>query len=533
MSDESKIIARSHNLPERVMAQLPDDEEINPRTAANMRFFQRHPDIWVNIKPNEDAQSCEDAVTKRGQLGSTGVPLHKELKTIASIRTLPNGKFQIVIAHCSADEKLDNAALKEALNTDAKLSRFRTNAIPFGTFSPFLFDKQFIEEELKAHPFELEKKGKWRAIDLDNLDEEQPVLHVFDKSILQEHTWDYMTTNFGHHNLGVQFRPKEIVSALHKDGQAIACHIIPYGGEDADNVHQMRTNRPNEYAHHKIGILTGNSSSSGRLLMAKIEEQYAAMLGENFKGDLSMPDITLRSQHRFGLSMEMNANAHDIADMLRDEAQKLIDDGCTIIALACNTMDVFDDMLGAMAARSGVVYLPIHVLVKDHLRVMEATDVTILGAEPVASLGRWSTYADLPATYTVHETPDIDAVGYAVKNRKSQAEQLEAVRTVFNKMSFADLPEASKPAVIVALTELSEIFDSNPDVKKQLQASQEGLQIIDTMDVYAQSIAEVAVNLPLASRVSPQMQPLQWKLFDNMVNNPRVLREEGFGALTA
>jgi len=260
-------LPRSFNLEQRILAQLPEGEEINARTRANMRFFEKNPELWINIRGNDDAQSCDDAAAKRGNLGNVGVPKHLELKTVGRIHKLPNGKSQIVLAHCAADENIDNAALKATLRTESKLSSFRTEAIPFGTFSPFLFDDQFIEEELKVHPFQVEKKGKWRDLDLAELDDEQPVLNVFSSALgISGHdsyvavnktsvSLGYMTTNFGHHNLGVQFRPYEATRAMEKSGDAIIGAITP----DPWNSKLLQS-REQEASQHKIGIITGNSS---------------------------------------------------------------------------------------------------------------------------------------------------------------------------------------------------------------------------------------------------------------------------------
>jgi len=261
--------------------------------------------------------------------------------------------------------------------------------------------------------------------------------------------------------------------------------------------------------------------------MEQFEERFVRNLGDKFKGDLSMPEIILRSQPKFGLSMEMNANAHDIAHILKAEAQKLIEDGCTIVTLACNTMDVFNDMLTAECAANGAVYIPIHALVKEKLAEIGATDVIILGADPVASLGRWSTYKDLPENgYTVHETPNIDDIGYAVKGRKTPEELLDIVQGVFNNVSFGDLPEGRKPVIVCALTELSEVFNRHPEVKAQLENNLNGVGIIDTMSLLSDKAAEWAAFYPKGEKLYPSVHSFGINALKKIATHPRALQAD-------
>jgi len=283
--------------------------------------------------------------------------------------------------------------------------------------------------------------------------------------------------------------------------------------------HEKEGIRP---TNQKIGIMTGNASSSGRLLLGKIKSHVSKLVSNVGDSKMTMPDFVLRSQPKFGLSMEMNANAHDIADILRGEAQKLIDDGCTVITLACNTMDVFGDMLQAMCQKAGVQFVPIHSLVKNQLTEMGVTDVSILGAAPVASLERWSTYADLGLDHTVHQTPEIDEIGYAVKNRQSAERQIEAVQKVFERVTFGDLGGGKKPAVIAALTELSEVFNKNPGMLEGLGVSKGGVAIIDAMDLHAGEIARIALEAPEAGTVEPDTRDE----LDKAIQFPEALRME-------
>jgi len=226
---------RSPQKPEEL---LNEDETAAPAMVSVADNLLRQLGVWFKLGRNSPAMSCRDAAER---LGSSGIPLWDELKTLA----LSDGS-RIGLVHCRADQEFDLDRARDALG--------------------FTSIERAAEQDMHAlglgyglvNPFET-----WSAA--SDLEIEQ----VFDEGVMTRlGVPGTMITNAGDHTWSVEFYADELV------------HAMPLARLGSIAI-KPDWPRPKVLASRaSIGLVTGNSPESGMHLWQLTVDAVRTLLGE-------------------------------------------------------------------------------------------------------------------------------------------------------------------------------------------------------------------------------------------------------------
>ena len=418
--------------------------------------FLKSMNLWCVLSRNHEARSCRDAAHKRSRLGSTGIPLHDELKSFLGRYVSQSGDEAFVMAHCRGHQSINAGALRTALGSRSAIERISNDqelglfGMEYGTVNPFTVPRML----------------------------EDRFVHVFDTSL--QSRWGIpgtMMTNAGEATWAVEFDSDLLIHALGK--KALVADIV----EESTRGHDPRAT--------SIGIITGNSPDAGmalwRLMNLRIREQS----GRAFRGDLSLPRVVVYSLPEMGLSMELEAREEPVWDTIRDAVLALCEQGIEILAIACNTTQYFAPRIRELTDRRGVRFVSIADAVLGWLDHAEVEELALVAIPIVAELGKWSEYRELARHVKVEYLPPealaaIEDLGYRVKKEGVTEAGLQRLRSIIQR-------HVSSKHVLIALTELSNLLES------QRRQGKSGKVIIDTLALYADRLANLCLGrvLPL------------------------------------
>lgn len=413
-------------------------------------FFERN-GKWCLFGRNGKVLSCKDAANRRYRLGKLGIPLEDELKSYLGQFEM-NGERHYVAVHCRGDQLLDMGKVRQAVGCTGHLERLVTS------------DSSEEASDLYGlvNPFSLAKG-------LNGL----PVLQVFDRSV-QEYRGlpNTMMTNAGDRTWSVEFRPQDVIDAL---GEAALV---------ADITEAPPVRREGPVA---IGIITGNAPDSGIILWQHINRRVQEIMGRRFQGDLSYPPVSVRSVPGLGLSMELNRRTEQVWEQLEAAVRSLCEEGVKILCLACHTNHYFTDRIRAVAAPYGAVFISVAETVGEWARHNRVPELTLVGISYVAGLGEWSAYRHLTNTVKVEPLSEkglgrIHELGYQVKQQGATEAGRNKLRSILND-------EARTSHVVIALTELSILLDS------QKKPGKTGRVIVDALKIYGDEIADAYIGM--------------------------------------
>jgi len=424
--------------------------EAPPRVVNTMAFFGRH-SVWNVSSRNSPATSCRDAAARRTRLGSVGIPLFDELKSLCVAAYMPSGERHYALLHCRAHLRFDMEAARALLGATRPLARLGND--------------------------ELEERFSTRYGTVNPFSEANAFIQVFDESVLDQYTAPHsMMTNAGDLRWAVEFRPTEIIEALRAESPTVMVGRIT----------------ENEVAgtHHlpSFGIVTGNGPDSGIALWQQINKRIHDQLtaDNRMRGDLSYPRVFIQSLPEMGLSMELVERKGEVWAVVRDAVERLIQQGADYIAIACNTTQYFADRITELCRPQGVEFVGLADLTAEHIARHHLEDLTIVGIPVVADLGEHSGFRALGALgvqpVDPKVLPDIQEIGYMVKRSAHQAQDNKAL----NKLQHVLRSGVRTNAVIIALTEISILLARF----SRLQDRIGGKVVVDTLKIYGDALAD-------------------------------------------
>lgn len=408
-------------------------------------FFEKK-NLWFQLSRNFEAKSCRDAANKRNRLGHTGIPLHDELKSFMGNFQDQNGETQYAMLHCRGSQELDLSKAKMALNAKSDVTRLEGEemqnefGLEYGTVNPFTVDN---------------------VVHLDN------VVQIFDKTTLESLIPPYtMMTNSGDLTWGIEFKVVELVNSLKK---SIVADIIDHD-----------TSAPLPSIKHKIGIITGNAPDSGIHLWQEINRLIRDSLNEKFQGDISYPAVIVESIPQMGYSMELDKRFADTKKSILKTVEMMIEEGATIICLACNTTQFFTPLIKEICEPKKVKFISIPEVTIEFIKSNGLRDFAFLGIKHVTDFEKWSAFKELK-NYEVEFLDEqtlqkIDELAYMVKQGGTTEAGINKLRDLLNKT-------VKSKNVIIALTELSILF------KTQKKKTKSERVYIDTLDLLSKAIS--------------------------------------------
>jgi aspartate/glutamate racemase len=416
-------------------------------------FMQRR-DVWFAISRNPPARSCRDAAHKRWRLGHRGIPLWDEFKSYLGWRPHQSPPALVVI-HCRGDRELDMDRVANALGADEPPRRLRPDelaalGLDYGLVNPFAeggLDAQVLASR---------------------------ALQVFDTDLLTPvGTPGTVMTNAGDITWAVEFHALELCEAI--DHKIVADISTPLGEEQA----RLRGNAAQRPA---IGLITGNPPDAGYLLAQRLNVRVRLGLGRLYEGDVSLPRIVLHSLPALAMAVELRARRREIRDALCRAAEEMCrSDGVHILAVACNSADLFASDLEDICAKHDVTYVSIAQAVADRLRAERISHIALLGLPEVADMGESSPYSGLLDGIEVEQLSErgvrvIRETVYQVKRAGAEENGLNRLRSLLHQ-------EVKSDHVVIAVGELSLLLE------QQKRPGRTGKTIIDWLDAYADELA--------------------------------------------
>lgn len=419
--------------------------------------------LWFGLSRNAPATSCRDAARKRWRLGHEGIELWNELKTFLGRFTEASGATRLFLAHCRGDRELDLERVGAALQAARPLVRLEGDEL----------ERLGVRYGL-VNPFE-----PWNAADA-----RPTAVQVFDEELLRPiGIPGTLMTNAGEATWAVEFEARALVAAI--AGAVVADVSVP-DGDAEPAVWGARTPR-------RIAIVTGNAPESGMVLWAEMNRCLREMMGEMCCGDVSMPEVTVRSLPALGMTMELDRREEQVWAHLRPEFEALCARGADCVAIACNTTLYFTPRLLEICARHGTELVSIPACVGAWLRARRVQRVALVGISFVADLDRWSAYRGALDGIHVERlgeraTHRLEEIAYQVKTDGATESALMRLRNVLRD-------EVESRHVVLALTELSLLLDL------QRRPGHGDRVLIDPLALCAEALACRYLGLPFPPAV--------------------------------
>jgi aspartate/glutamate racemase/prolyl-tRNA editing enzyme YbaK/EbsC (Cys-tRNA(Pro) deacylase) len=418
---------------------------------ATLAFFRRQ-QLWHRVSRNSPATSCRDAAARRRRLGSEGMPLYDELKSLCVV-VYRGDERRHALLHCRANTRFDLKAAARVLKATRPLARLSGDELErefhctYGTVNPFGAPGRFVQ--------------------------------VFDDDVLTRYTPPYtMMTNAGDHTWAVEFRPPEVTDALQLEGEV---HVAPIATR-----HRSAISLPS------FGIITGNGPESGIALWRHLNDAVFANLSPEGKlvGDLSYPRVLIHSIPEMGLSMELGERTEEVWSVIADAVDQLCEAGARYLALACNTTQYFAERIRERAKPHGAEFVSMAEVVMEEVRRREWTDLTIIGIPVVADLGPYSAYRPLASLglRPVREAAraQLQELGYVVKRLDRGEKDSRALNLLRNVLRNG----VETQGVLVALTEISILLQRFPKLLSEI----EGKSVVDSLRLYGEALARLYLD---------------------------------------
>lgn len=433
------LLRRNEVLPERVGQSLKMLDQLG---------------VWYIVSRNSTATSCRDAVSRRNRLGNQGIPLWDELKTMAAVYYGPQGDRHLVLLHCRAHQQFDLERVQHFFQSKRPIAKMSHDELEhamgagYGTVNPF--------------------------------NAPQDMIQVFDEGVLQNFQAPHsMMTNGGDRTWGIEFRPQELITRLQQQRGEQMIRVASI----CQVAQQQQTQKP------IYGIVTGNGPDSGIALWRQLNAFIAEGLGNDFKGDLSYPQVMMRSIPEMGLSMELAPREEEVWHHLSQAILGLCSDGATHIALACHTTHYFTKQIKAIC-EGKATFVSMAETVLDYVHKEQITDLTIMGIPYVSDLAEWSAYRDLKQINTQAlgkkaREPMLE-LGYLIKKMTSEKDHRDAL----NKLHHVLRTGVNGESVLIALTEISVLLEHFPKNQKKIGK----FNIIDALRLYGKRLAQIYLD---------------------------------------
>jgi aspartate racemase len=226
----------------------------------------------------------------------------------------------------------------------------------------------------------------------------------------------------------------------------------------------------------RIGIITGSGPEAGLDLWGKVLRANRSLLGSRYAGDLSAPEVTIRSVPTLGLSMDLERNHDTVWAVLRETAVELAP-FADVYGIACNTLNCFEPDLTEIGLPARLI--TVAEVCRRYVTTHAVERPALLGSRQTMSLGPWSAYRGLAEFGMEFETPeDHDELHSIIHWVKTHGPAHGEARRRFRNL----IARLESPAVFLACTELPLIVQP-----------MEGKRLIDVSDLLAQALAYLAL----------------------------------------
>lgn len=451
--------------------------------------------VWwkKNININDSiAESCRQAVTVRNRLGSNsteGVPLWSEIKS--EIGYVSDDKRKILyVSHTRANTEIDEKKVKLIFGFDPETSSInrllsgeddkdRVSSPYFGLVNPFNADE--IAKAL-GHP-----------------SQKLTVFQVLDNSLFLNAGFpNTLLTNLGSKTESLEIHASDLLAILRDNFRNVEvgdisnpCHIWLGNGIKHGNKYEwMRFPPP---TGPKIGILTGNSPESGMDLWHDILTIFRKIYLQR-ASDSGMPEVIVHSLPAMGLSMELIDREELVWKHMEKAIINLLEAGCKLITVACNTTIYFEDHIGSMCTKYDAEFVSIATsclpgiltVVKDK-QGSNKRKIGLIGIGPVIDKGKYSRYRKVleDENIVVHEFLG-EELAYLMKRIGTNTEETKAAVRKFSHILRNEFEEDE--VIVLALTEVSLMYrEYKETIKEKYQVSN---IVIDPMKELAKAIVE-------------------------------------------
>ena len=441
--------------------------------------------LWWIPSRNEDGRAvmtCGDAIKARERVGSGangGIPQWAELKSMLGVVVDGDSRSHLyVAAHTRANTQFDRSKVLATLGFDLGLFELR----------PLVrdFDKAEAARDREPEPrsgsdVELDKNeagwfGRINPFDVDLVIADligEPVdiadvVQIVDGSIdFDGGIPNTVMTNLGDRTLALEIHAPDLVTAITSVSPrslvadiAVADRIwlgLEAKTKDNDEKKDKWLDLPPPRGP-KVGILTGNGAESGRALWTDISDALKQMFP--FVPDVLAPSVVVNSVPAMGLSMELVDREPEVRAVVLDGVRDLLDAGCRLITLACNTTIYFADEVSTLCAWHGAEFVSIaDACLPAILRAVNKSGVGnkvgLIGIGAVVDKkGGYSGYIELLESHGLEPIAcAADDLAFAVKSQKSSREFVTDFTRLMQKKFANDVK-----VVVLGLTEVSMVY---------------------------------------------------------------------------
>jgi aspartate/glutamate racemase len=427
---------------------------------------------WWIPSENEGARkvrSCRQAVKYRERVGSGangGIPLWAELKSLVGQVVDDEGKvLEVFAAHTRANTRFVPEKLLVTLGFEPGTAHLR----------PLVADAADREEE-PDEPLGLDTgdDGWFGLVNPFNVDiviasltgapvDIDQITQIVDDSIaLDGGIPNTLMTNLGERSLAVEIHAGDLVEAI----TALSPRTKVADVAEPDPIWLGRDGtHPRDYwlqlpppTGPKIGILTGNGPESGRALWTDLSDALRSIY--RFVPDVLAPEVMVTSVPAMGLSMDLVDRETEVEEVVLRGMRELLDAGCQLITVACNTTIYFARQIEALCAS----YRAEFVSIADACLPAVRNAVAAAGGEEQVGLIGIGAVVDMEAGYSGYRAPLEDAglkvvpcpaddLAFAVKSQQTSKEFV----TEFTRLMRQKLP-VEVTVVVLALTEVSMVY---------------------------------------------------------------------------
>jgi aspartate/glutamate racemase len=401
--------------------------------------------------------SCRHAVRFRQRLGSGGnggIPLWAELYSLAGFVVDSQRGVKIPFAaHARANTEFRDDKIIEAVGLSKGVARIQRlvdetdvtsvqNQPCYGRINPFSVDLVFQ----RTFKEQIELSG---------------VIQLFDESLsLDGGIPNTVMTNLWDRRLAFEIEPQALMRAVTRLSPRSHTAMLTepskiwLGLEGKPVKDYWRAFPPPRGP--KIGILTGNAPESGLQLW----EDILGVLRAQYEHlpDVLMPEMYIHSLPEMGLSMDLVEREDDVWLAMHGAIGKLLDVGCKVITLACNTTIYFEPRIVALCEKHDARFVSIAEAcmpaIRGALKSGGGGSVGLVGIGPVVDMtGPYSGYKrHLDAdTISVTPCPGDDLAFKAKSEGASDILVTEFRRLINNNLS-------NVRVIVLALTEVSMLY---------------------------------------------------------------------------
>jgi aspartate/glutamate racemase len=433
--------------------------------------------IWWRAVMNHDATevySCRHAVKFRERLGSGGnggIPLWSELKSLVGIAVDEGAGTKVrFAAHTRANTRFSERLLLDALGLRGENARIRMvfHDETDGRDAAEVRSELTAEGDVaisgerwfgKVNPFNVDRVLADFTAEEVRLED---IPQMLDESLeLDGGVPNTLMSNLGSRTAAFEVQSADLISAVKKlsprSFMARVAEPCPVwlglaGRHRRDYWLQFPPARG-----PKIGILTGNSPESGMTLWRDMLGALRSLY--SYLPDALMPEVDVHSIPEMGLSMELTTREEAVREVVRRGVGELLNAGCAIVTLACNTTIYYEPLIAELCEARGARFVSIAEAcmpaVQRALQRADSTNVGLVGIGPVVDMaGGFSGYKRYLEIGGIQVIPcPADRLAFAIKNQGPVAELV----TEFRRLMQSGLP-SGHVVVILALTEASMVY---------------------------------------------------------------------------